>query len=404
MKKIATIAASIATLALAVVPAMAVGNNCSNATTGPFSTNNCTINNSSNVTVNNVNDAVIVNNVTSRSNTGGNRADYNTLGGSVTTGNATNNTTVQTVANVNTTNITGGPSMGSNTGTNNVTGPYSANDIYLQNALRTGVNNSNTAFVLNNVDTTANTGENSASYNTGPGSIRTGNSLLNTGVASHVNDNLTEINAGAGGSGGNTAWNATTGPFSANAVVINNDANVFVDNLNDMVVRNNVDADSNTGRNAANYNTLGGDITSGGAGAGVVVDSEGNITTTGIAVTLGGAANGGGTAVSGPESSNAVYVNNAQDITVNNWNNKCRSHNASTIGYLLDTLVSDADIREVNCRPWDLGVTNNVDVVSDTGSNSASYGTGPATVLDGASSLISSTLTHINDVLTRITN
>lgn len=268
MKKIVTFAASAALLAAAVIPAMAVGNNCSNGTTGPFSENSCTVNNTSNVTVNNINDAQITNNVRSEANSGGNHASYNTLGGSITTGNATLNTTVSTVANINTTNITGGPAMSGNSGSNNVTGPgagyYGAgdsglggiygqgtNDVYINNAQDLTVNNSNTAFVTNDVKSTSETGDNRADFNTGPAAIRTGSAALSLGVATHVNDNFTTLNAGAGGSGGNSAGNSTTGPFSENGVTLNTTADVLVNNINDMVVKNRVNADASSGDNAA---------------------------------------------------------------------------------------------------------------------------------------------------------
>src|SRR3989344_2463993 len=104
MKKFATIIGSAALFAVALVPAFAASNDCSNSTTGPFSNNTCSILNTDVVTVNNVNDAKISNKVTAKSSTGGNSASYNTLGGNIVTGDATTNVTVSSVANVNTTN------------------------------------------------------------------------------------------------------------------------------------------------------------------------------------------------------------------------------------------------------------------------------------------------------------
>ena len=128
MKKITTFLGAAALLAATLVPAFAAGNNCGNSTTGPFSNNTCTVNNSSNVTVNNVNDDKIVNNVRTVSNTGGNSASYNTLGGAITTGNASSNVTVSSIANINTTNVTAGFGGGSSSGVNEITGPYSRNN------------------------------------------------------------------------------------------------------------------------------------------------------------------------------------------------------------------------------------------------------------------------------------
>lgn len=413
MKKLVTLAASLALLGLAVIPAAAVGsvgNSCTNGTTGPFSTNNCTVNNTSSVTVRNFNDAVIINNVTSSSSTGGNHADTNTLGGTIVTGNSTNNTVVSSVANINTTNITGGAYMSGNYGSNNVTGPGSFNDIKIRNNMDLLVNNQNTAFVVNNVNASSDTGDNSASKNTGPGYIRTGNAALGLSVNTHVNDNFNNLFVGANGTGGNTAWNGTTGPFSTNNVSINNTSDVGVRNFNDMVVLNNVAALANTGNNTADKNTLGGDILTGGAAAGVGVDTEGNINTTLVSMALGGFGNAGGNSVTGPDDGdpyNLVSLNNSQNILVDNQNNKGESHNCPTTGTWINRLSwlllgRGAGIDPIACDPANLGVINNVDASSITGDNSASTGTGPGSIVDGFAQLVQSTLVHINDTLTNI--
>jgi hypothetical protein len=416
MKKLVTLAASAALLGLAILPVAAVGevgNSCVNETTGPFSTNNCTVNNTTSVTVKNFNDAVIINNVTSVSNTGGNNANTNTLGGTIHTGNSTNNTVVGSVANINTTNITVGPALSGNYGSNNVTGPSSRNNILIRNGLSMDVDNQNTAFVANNVSAVSDTGTNNASTNTGPGSITTGNAALGLQVGTHVNDNLQNLMAGFGGSGGNTAWNGTTGPFSTNNVTLNNTANVLVKNFNDMVVLNNVGAVANTGGNEAKKNTLGGDILTGGATAGVGVDTEGNINATLVSMALGGFGNAGGNSVTGPDvvgdPYNNVLINNAQNITVDNQNNKGMSHNCLTtqtwlgrLGGLFPFIGTATGGEQVCPDPANLGVLNNVDSVSNTGDNSASTGTGPGVIVDGFAQLVQSVLVHINDTLTNI--
>lgn len=386
MKKFVTIAGSVALMMAAVFPALAVGNNCSNGTTGPLSTNYCTINNTSNVAVNNVNDAQITNNVTARSNSGNNSASYNTLGGSISTGNATLNATVSSVANVNTTSVSGGPSASDNSGVNEITGPSSDNRIEINNERRVDVVNSNTATVNNTVNVTADTGNNVADYNTGPAVINTGNAWLRATVGNHVNDNATGISAGAGGTGGNSGANNTTGPLSTNYVGVVNLSDVAVNNINDLIVENRVDALSNSGNNSASYNTLGGGIGTGNAGANVGVSTEGNINTTTVDMAMGGFANDGSNGITGPVSDNRVELLNSQNIAVDNWNNKCKSHNADRL----------------ECDPSDLGVFNYDDDVADTGNNVADYNTGPGGVVSGLADLVKSILTHLNDTLTVI--
>jgi len=405
MKKLATIVGSAALLVAAVIPAVAAGNNCGNGTTGAFSSNSCTINNTSNVTVNNVNDAKITNNVTTTVNSGHNDANYNTLGGKILTGNATLNTTVSTVANINTTNITGGPALGGNTGSNYITGAgmgalvggydadtaggsYASNSVYINNAQRVGVDNQNTAVVESNVNATANTGYNDANGNTGPGDVLAGAASMGVAVNTHVNDNLTRVTAGAGTTGGNLAGNDTTGAFSGNSVTLNNLSDVLVRNWNDMLVKNDVEADVNSGYNDANMNTLGGDILSGPARGGVGVNTEGNINTTTVEAAMGGFSNGGQNGITGAGSRNDTYLNNAQQIVVDNMNNKCMSHNSSSVnngGY---------------CEPWDLGVFNFVDASADVGGNDANMNTAGGQTLGSVAELVQSVLTHINDTLT----
>lgn len=400
MRKIAILTGSAMMLVSSVLPAMAdttaAGNTCTNSTTGPMSLNSCTIKNTSTVTVNNVNDAIVNNNVTSSSNTGGNEASMNTLGGSVVTGNAALSSNVSTVANVNTTKITGGAAASGNVGGNEITGPQSTNLVFIENQHKTAVDNSNTARVTNNVSSSADTGNNRANLNTGPATVTTGNSQLGVTVGTHVNDSLTEIMAGAGGTGGNQAYNSTTGPLAINSVTIINRNRTSVDNVNDMLVTNNVNASSNSGGNEAKTNTLGGTITTGSAKAGVGVDTEGNINTTKLTLSMGGFGNYGENSVTGPgfgasQYDPLIWIENNQDVVVENWNNKCRSHNADTIDGGLD----ECDVR-------DLGVTNSVNAVSDTGRNLSNVNTGGGDVLAGMSELLQNVLVHMNDSFTTI--
>ena len=400
MKKFATIAGSVALFAATLIPAFAAGNNCGNATTGPFSNNSCTINNTSRVTVNNVNDAQIVNKVTAVSNSGNNSASKNTLGGSVVTGNATLNAMVSSVANVNTTTIDGGAAAGNNTGTNNVTGPDSNNFVTINNKQRVRVNNDNTASIYNKVDAEANTGNNTADENTGPAMIRTGNSWLGLSVLNHANDSATGISAGAGGSGGNTGYNSTTGPYSNDVVTINNTAKATVNNVNDAQIGNYIRALSQTGRNSASKNTLGGAIDTGNATGNVTVDSGANINTTTVQMAFGGFTNTQGNGVTGPYSNDFSTVNNNQKIVVDNWNNKCRSHNADRLGSYYDWEGNWHDKNE--CDVKDLGVFNYDLDVANTGNNTADENTGGGALSSGWTNLYKTIQTRLNDTLTVI--
>jgi hypothetical protein len=369
-----------------------VGNTCTNSTTGPFSDNICSITNTSTIKVNNVNDAIIKNDVVSNSNTGGNSASYNTLGGSVKTGNAMTTSAVSSVANVNTTKVTGGAAASGNAGVNEITGPESTNQTFITNVQDVNVLNSNTATVDNKVRANSNTGRNLADYNTGPATVDTGDAGLVVTVGNHVNDNLTEIQAGAGGTGGNVAKNLTTGPFSTNIVSLTNINRARVKNVNDLIVDNDVAALANTGDNTAKKNTLGGDITTGDADNGVGVDTEGNINTTKIHMAMGGFSNEGVNSVTGPagpDGDPGIFITNTVEAVVQNWNNKCKSHNASRLG-------------KKGCDVSDLGIENKVRANSVTGENLADYNTGGGSVESGMAELLQQVLSHLNDTFTEI--
>lgn len=405
MRKIATALGTAALFAAAVLPAVATGNNCGNGTTGPLSTNYCTINNSSDVSVENINDAQISNRVTVTANTGNNSASYNTLGGSVKTGNATLNTTVSNIANWNTTTITGGPAMSSNSGANEITGPSSDNRVTIDNRLKLDVDNSNTASVINEVDTISNSGNNRADFNTGPASVRTGDAAQWTGVLNHVNDNGTAIDAGAGGAGGNNAENNTTGPLSTDYVNINNDARVHVANINDAIIGNFVRTLANTGFNSASFNTLGGDVDTGNAVSGVDVESVANRNTTSVELAMGAFGNNASNDVTGPLSDNQEVINNNQKIDVENLNNKCKSHNADRLGdlhrmYEEGGLVINPDNEK--CDVSDLGVFNYNNDVASTGENASDYNTGGGISETGWADLWKSIVTALNDTVTVI--
>ena len=370
MKKIASIVGSIAILTSTFSPAFAAGNNCGNGTTGPISYNTCSVTNSSDVSVVNTNNATINNNLTELSRSGGNSASMNTLGGSVVTGNASAHGTVSNVANVNTTTVSGGPAASGNTGTNDVTGPESDNRVSINNSHRVAVANINNANVSNVMSVTSDAGGNVADTNTGPASIRTGNSSLQFVLENHLNDSATGISAGAGGTGGNSGGNGTTGPISYNTVDVNNVATAGVSNINNLSLSNLMNTLSRSGANSASTNTLGGEIVTGGAASSVGVNNEGNIATTTVQMALGGFSNVSGNDVTGPLSDNRTNLLNTLGINVANVNNNTANN-----------VVND---------------------VADSGSNVSNMNTGGGSVTAGMSDLLKTLLNHFNDSLTVI--
>lgn len=71
---------------------------------------------------------------------------------------------------------------------------------------------------------------------------------------------------------------------------------------------------------------------------------------------------------------------------VDNWNNKCQSHNAGRLG-------------RTGCLPENLGVYNLDNDIVDAGNNDANNNTGGGDVMAGWASLLKNLMTHINDNL-----
>lgn len=379
LKKLAAVAASAAVIGTTVlVPFAGAANDLSNSTTGPFSTNYNSVNNTSNVRVENVSDMAVTNNVTTVANTGHNSASYSTLGGSIMTGNATNNTTVKTTGNINTVSVTSGSAGASNNGTNDTTGPFSDNRNRVDNVSDIYVKNDNTAVIKNNVTAVSDTGNNSADYNTGPSMVNTGNALTNANVLTHANDSATEIKSWPGGLGGSMGLNNITGPYSTNYNDIFNKKNVTVNNVSDAAVWNDVTAVSNSGANSASYTTLGGDIRTANATTNVVLDTTANINTVSVALG-GGFGQGDENSITGPYSDNRNTINNTDDIAVSTRNNKCSSE----------------DCKDYEGVKW--GVWNRDVDIADTGNNVADYNTGPSLLDTGLAWVNKFIQTYMND-------
>jgi len=202
-----------------------------NSATGPGSTNNASYTTNETASFTNVNDTVIQSVVNASANTGNNTASVNTGGGSVITGNSDVAVSDTTVANVNTNSeddtvwmiivnqagkwvgqIVGTPwgatsasnslplsqtsaGAGQNTfttqTTNSNTGPMSDNNASYSETSDTEVTNDNQAAISNNIIANADSGNNEASYNTGAGTIDTGDAKVGLNLVNMANTNVT---------------------------------------------------------------------------------------------------------------------------------------------------------------------------------------------------------------------
>lgn len=239
---------------------------------GAGSDNTVKSNQQSNTTVSQSNTANVSNNVTSNANTGKNDANFNTGGQvAIDTGNAevhahvTNNlnSNVAEVENCNCAQDTDVLVKGN--------GAFSDNNVDVENRNNVVLDQNNDADVYNNVEAKANTGKNSAGFNTsddGDVVIRTGNAKVNTGISTTANANYARI--GGNGDGGHVSLRVLeNGAGSDNRIKARLTNDTELNQENDADIDNIVDASANTGKNDTNFNT----------GDGYVVIDTGNAQT-----------------------------------------------------------------------------------------------------------------------------
>jgi len=236
--------ASLAVPGLTFAQTSATASN-TNTQSGSYNVSTTTINTSTNV--NNTNTASVTNLISQNANTGDNYVA--SVNGDVTvmTGGASLGATVVTDLNKNTTAIsdpTGSISVATgNTNTqsdstNFATGTVNSN---------TTANNSNSLSVANEVNQTANTGDNTIKDVTGNVGLSTGDAALSAAATTTGNQNKTIV-TGAGGVG-LSASNTNTQSDSYNDAVATANTNLTVNNSNDASVSNNFYQKANTGHN-----------------------------------------------------------------------------------------------------------------------------------------------------------
>lgn len=181
-QKITSAAALAAMMASVVAPASFAATTVDITNNGAFSKNKVGVKNLSYKSVKQKNTTVVNTGVSAKAKTGGNSSSFNTGGtNTITTGDATNTVLVS---------VTGGSNenSGEDCGCPNPTtdveisgnGAFSHNSVYVVNSSSSSVKQSNTTVVGTYVYTSASTGGNSSSFNTG------GDSSIDTGDASNT--------------------------------------------------------------------------------------------------------------------------------------------------------------------------------------------------------------------------
>ena len=260
-KKFTAAIATGAVLVNAVAPAAFAAEISGN---GAFSDNTVRIQQNSENVVSQSNEANVVNNVNSSATTGGNKGSFNTGGETiVVTGNAKSVTDINNSLNTNHATVSncGTCAQGETDVTISGNGAFSDNKATVDANKQTFLNQTNVANVRNDVKSNADTGKNDASFNTGgEGSqtvISTGKATTGVSVTTDANKNVAVIGGGNGSANESSILIKGNGAFSDNKAKLSQNSAVVLDQSNVANVRNDIEADANTGRNDAGFNTGG---------------------------------------------------------------------------------------------------------------------------------------------------
>lgn len=262
MYKVGTAVASGAMLLSSLVPAVSAATTVTISGNGSFSSNSASLDQTTNTTVRQTNNANVTNDVRTDLNTGNNTSFGNTGSGgsSISTGDATANTSITNALNSNAAVVS--PCGGCADGATNVkisdNGSVSDNSVDLTKTKNTTVTQTNDANIDNTVDAHLNTGGNDVTNQTGGSSqIRTGSASDTTNIVNRANRNVAVVGGGAGTGAGN-AMNfeiSDNGAFASDTIDASLTNNTVLAQTNVADISNEVDARLKTGNNHMFGNT-----------------------------------------------------------------------------------------------------------------------------------------------------
>lgn len=414
-------------------------NDPANIGTGPLSDNFAQEINNKVQNIVNTNLAQMENKLAALSSTGFNYANLNTLDGQVVTGDALATLNLLNKLNSNMTGVggfavynvydnfygdivfqlpklaSGFTSATSTVSKNSVTGPNSNNIADAQNSFTVNEASGNDATLVNDLVLEAVSGGNSASFNTGGGSIKTGNAASLANVINMVNTNLNVsqwlvgvVNV-FGTLAGNIilpqdesgppvennttflAENSNTGFGSTNNVTVDIEKSTEVTNNNEADIQTNLEVTANSGDNTANINTGGGGITTGQSDVSVSNTTVANSNTvkeeeTVWMVIVNEMGKWVGHIIGAPWESNIAsnglpLVNQTSGVPEQSYS--VLAQNTGT-GPLSNNEASYSETDETTIANNNTaGIVNNVKASSDTGNNDTSYNTGAGVIDTG---------------------
>lgn len=229
-----------------------------------------------------------------------------------------------------------------------ITGNGAGTDNYVtvDQTTTTAVNQTNTANVTNDVSTSANSGDNKASFNNGDTTIDTGAASTSTNVSTDMNSNTAQVDCCAT-SGDTTVKVTGNSAYSDNLVTLDQNSTTAVNQTNKANVANKVDSDANSGDNKAESNTGGSTtIMTGKASTDTTISNSGN---TNVAVV--------GSSLPAPTPS-ATFIISGNGAGADNW--------------ISAQLSKTTALNQTNAA----NVDNYVHAKAESGDNKASFNTG----------------------------
>ncbi|HVZ11927.1 MAG TPA: hypothetical protein VG965_02765 [Patescibacteria group bacterium] len=226
-------------------------------------------------------------------------------------------------------------------------GAFSNTSVNTNSTNTTNATQNSTNNIQNNIVAVADTGHNSASFNTGSTvNVTSGDANTNVSVANLTNGNTATVMSSAADS--NTpsgAISAGNGAFSQSSINTNTSNNTSVSQNSNAHISNTISAQSNTANNAANFNT----------GSNVSVQTGNANNTVGI-LNSTGSNTANVTGNDGNSESLPIVAGNGA-FSANNVDSSSRN----------STNLSQSDITQI---------ANHVAIDNNTGNNGASFNTG----------------------------
>jgi hypothetical protein len=310
--------------------------------------------------------------------------------------------------------------------TNSDNGAFSTNSAEASVSSSETTSQSNDAEVASNLELSADSGNNDASFNTGGDSaITTGDANVNANVLNFVNNNIAgdvilgvvnifgtligdiilsqeALDAVCGGScaGSMAVANSDNAAGSNNTASASSTSDSSVDQSNNAVIENNILVDANTGANSASFNTNGDSSIS--TGEANVLASVLNVANTNLngglywLVLINRAGQWFGRIIGADEGENFAasegmefYIGELGDINVTNSGNGALSDNEASVSSTQNSSISQSN---------DAHVVNNLNLSANTGGNDSSYNTGGnSSITTGDANIIANVVNFINN-------